>query len=87
MAGCSSADQGTLQIRKKNIRYSIVFGILASLGFSKGQTIYVPIYSHIYTGDKEMSFLLTATPSIRNTDTTHKITIFAVDYYDSNGMI
>ncbi|MBL7181265.1 MAG: DUF3124 domain-containing protein [Pseudomonadota bacterium] len=54
---------------------------------SKGQTVYVPIYSHIYTGDKEYSFLLTATLSIRNTDTANKITILAVDYYDSNGKL
>ena len=35
---------------------------------SKGQTIYVPAYSHIYSGDRERPFLLTVTVSIRNTD-------------------
>lgn len=52
---------------------------------STGQIIYVPIYSHIYTGDKEFPFLLAATLSIRNTDRSHPITITTVEYYDSKG--
>ena len=51
----------------------------------KGQTIYVPVYSHIYSGDREQPFYLAATLSIRNTDPTHDITLTAVDYYDSEG--
>ena len=51
----------------------------------KGQTVYVPVYSHIYSGDREQPFYLAATLSIRNTDRTHPITIKAVDYYDSEG--
>jgi hypothetical protein len=54
-------------------------------GLSKGQTIYVPAYSHIYHGDKESHFLLTVTLSIRNIDLNHKIKITAVDYYESQG--
>jgi hypothetical protein len=50
-----------------------------------GQTVYVPVYSHIYSGDREQPFYLAATLSIRNTDTAHPITITAVDYYDSDG--
>ena len=52
---------------------------------SRGQTIYVPIYSHVYGGDREQKVLLTATLSIRNTDLVHAITITSVEYYDSNG--
>jgi hypothetical protein len=51
----------------------------------RGQTVYVPVYSHIYSGDREQPFYLAATLSIRNTDTTHTITLTAVDYYDSDG--
>jgi hypothetical protein len=51
----------------------------------KGQTVYVPVYSHIYSGDREQPFYLAATLSIRNTDSAHAITITAVDYYDSEG--
>ena len=54
---------------------------------SKGQLIYVPIYSHIYYGDREQAFLLTGTLSIRNTDPGHSITLLRVDYYDSDGKL
>jgi hypothetical protein len=52
---------------------------------SKGQTVYVPIYSHIYGGDQERPFYLAAICSIRNTDLDDTITIEAVEYYDSDG--
>ena len=54
---------------------------------SKGQTVYVPVYSHIYSGDREHPFYLTATLSVRNTDRKHAITILSVDYYDSKGKL
>jgi len=38
---------------------------------SHGQTIYVPVYSHIYSGNKERPFFLTVTLSIRNIDPKH----------------
>ncbi|RJP94385.1 MAG: DUF3124 domain-containing protein [Desulfobacteraceae bacterium] len=53
----------------------------------KGQAVYVPIYSHIYSGNKNLPFYLTATLSIRNTDFHHPITITMVDYYDSSGKL
>jgi len=52
---------------------------------SRGQTVYVPIYSHIYSGDREMPFDLAATISIRNTDPKYSITILSIDFYDTNG--
>ena len=52
---------------------------------SAGQTIYVPIYSHIYSGDKERTIDLAATLSIRNVDPGRSISITAVEYYDSDG--
>lgn len=58
---------------------------VADMRLFKGQTVYVPVYSHIYSGDREQPFYLAATLSIRNTDTAHAITITAVDYYDSAG--
>jgi len=57
------------------------------VSFSKGQTVYVPIYSHIYSGDREHPFYLAATLSIRNTDPKHSITVTVVDYYDSKGKL
>jgi hypothetical protein len=52
---------------------------------SQGQTVYVPIYSHVYSGDRERPFLLAAILSIRNTDLKHGITVLAADYYDTEG--
>jgi hypothetical protein len=54
-------------------------------GLSVGQTIYVPAYSHIYSGNNERPFLLTVTLSIRNIDPKHEITITEVDYYETQG--
>ncbi len=52
-----------------------------------GQTVYVPLYSHIYADEryKNKPFNLTATLSIRNTDMDTPIRLQAVDYYDSGG--
>lgn len=52
-----------------------------------GQTVYVPIYSHIYMWEQTRTTDLTATLSIRNTDLTHPIIISSVNYYDTNGKL
>jgi hypothetical protein len=52
---------------------------------SNGQRIYVPVYSHIYSGNKERPFLLTVTLSIRNIDVESQIKINTVDYYATQG--
>ncbi|MDD2462410.1 MAG: DUF3124 domain-containing protein [Desulfobulbus sp.] len=53
------------------------------------QTVYVPIYSHIYADDRyrDTPFLLTATLSIRNTDSENTFTLTSVRYYDSEGKL
>jgi len=55
------------------------------IGLSDGQTIYVPAYSHIYSGNNERPFLLTVTLSIRNIDPKHQIRITIIDYYETQG--
>ena len=57
----------------------------AEIKLLKGQTVYVPAYSHIYHGDREQPFYLAVTLSIRNTDPVHPITILSIDYFDSDG--
>jgi len=52
---------------------------------SQGQTLYVPVYSHIYSGDRERPVYLAVTVSIRNTDPARAIQLTAVDYYNSEG--
>lgn len=60
-------------------------GHLYAVDLLKKQSVYVPLYSHIYHGDRERPFNLAATLSIRNTDPKQEITLTSVDYYDSNG--
>ena len=55
------------------------------IALSQGQTIYVPCYSHIYAGNREVKVLLTVTISIRNVDSKHSITITSVDYHGTKG--
>ena len=87
-------------VKKKKIMAAGLVGmvltacVLVSVGYaeletriSNGQTVYVPIYSHVYAGDTETTFYLAATLSIRNTDQNHPITIVSVEYYDSNGRL
>ena len=54
-------------------------------GLSHGQTLYVPVYSHIYSGDRERPVYLAVTVSIRNTDPLRAIQVTSVDYYNSEG--
>lgn len=62
-------------------------GWCGEAALSSGQLLYVPVYSHIYTGDKERPFNLAVTVSIRNTDPRHSLKLSAVDYYDTKGAL
>ncbi len=53
----------------------------------RGQTLYVPVYSHIFAGDRESPFYLAATLSVRNTDSRNPINLLGADYYDSDGKL
>ena len=73
---------------------TIFIGLLAPTGspaeelrLSSGQTVYVPIYSHIYSGVKARPFDLAATLSIRNTNLKSSIILVSVKYYDSEGKL
>jgi hypothetical protein len=54
---------------------------------SAGETVYVPVYSHIYVAIKGHPFDLAISLSIRNTNPTEPIAVLSVDYYDSNGKL
>ena len=58
-----------------------------TISHSKGQTVYVPIYSHIFGGNKERPIFLAATLSIRNIDSKHPITVTVADYYGETGKL
>lgn len=53
----------------------------------RAQTVYVPIYSHIYYRDRSRTFDLTATLSIRNTDQAVPLTVTSIGYYDTDGKL
>lgn len=48
-------------------------------------SVYVSIYSDIYSRTQAVRFLLTATLSIRNTSFTDTMIVHSVDYFDSAG--
>jgi len=54
---------------------------------SRGQTLYVPVYSNIFSAPKRTPFNLAAILSIRNTDMTNPIRIISADYYDTKGKL
>jgi hypothetical protein len=58
-----------------------------NINIKSGQTVYVPIYAHIYYENQQKVFNLTSTLSIRNTDFINSIIISAVNYYDSAGKL
>ena len=51
-----------------------------------GQTVYVPVYSHIFS-EGGQAYLLETTLSIRNSDPNRPITIQSVSYYDTKGQL
>ena len=62
-------------------------GFCGGPGLSSGQLLYVPVYSHIYIGNRERPFNLAVTLSIRNTDPKTSLRLTAVDYYDTEGRL
>ncbi len=54
---------------------------------SKGQTVYVPVYSNVFTGPRKLPFQLATTLSLRNTDLSASILVTSIDYYDTTGKL
>lgn len=84
--------------RENRFRVCVFTGLLAALLFSpvwaadgvvksKGQTLYVPVYSHVLQGERSRPFNLTATLSVRNADPSNSITVLSADYHDSKGKL
>jgi len=47
----------------------------------------LPVYSHIYSRGARLTFDLTATMTVRNTDRQAEIILTRVSYYDMNGSL
>jgi hypothetical protein len=54
---------------------------------SGGESVYVSIYSNVYTGIKLHELELSGMLSIRNIDPKYSISIQKADYYDSKGKL
>lgn len=65
----------------------IPLDLQADQNLSTGQFVYVPVYSHIYSGNRENPIYLAATLSIRNVDPKSALTLLQVDYFDSDGRL
>jgi len=90
-------------MRHQNLRhrYLLVFAFLfafiispatgwsesGEIRLSKGQTVYVPVYSNVFSGPRSLPFHLATTLSVRNTDLAASLRITSIDYYDTNGKL
>ncbi len=52
-----------------------VWSVSPEYRLSKGQTVYVPVYSNVFSGPKKLPFHLATTLSIRNTDLTNPLKV------------
>ena len=85
----------------RNCLRAFVFGLFLPLtaanaqevrSLSTGQTIYLPIYSHMLYGNlgksgRASQVLLSALVSIRNTDPRRPLRILSARYYDTHGKL
>ena len=53
---------------------------------ARSQSVYVPVYSHVYRGNGDVQALET-TLSIRNTDPRFQIVVNSIRYYDNDGAL
>jgi uncharacterized protein DUF3124 len=68
---------------------SVAFG-QETVGRTKGQVLYLPIYSHIWHGEitrdgVPRKTLVSVSVSIRNTDPSQSILLTSAQYFDTNG--
>jgi Protein of unknown function (DUF3124) len=85
----------------RNCLQALIFGLFLPLtaanaqevrALSTGQSIYLPIYSHMLYGNlgksgKASQVLLSALVSIRNTDVRRPLRILSARYYDTHGKL
>ena len=54
---------------------------------SKGQTVYVSVYSNILTAPRGVPFHLDATLIVRNTDLEDSLVVVSADFFDTEGKL
>ncbi|MFQ3627647.1 MAG: DUF3124 domain-containing protein [Cyanobacteriota bacterium] len=86
MLGCSTQPQEPLPATIVQQEATLQIVALNPEKVIDGQTVYVPVYSHIYHHNSPRNAVnLSATLSIRNTDPEHAIVITSVRYFNSEG--
>ena len=54
---------------------------------SRGQTVYLPVYTYVYVEGRALTFPVTPTLSLRNTDPANPITIVSAKCYSPTGKL
>ncbi len=90
LAGCADAPSPAVEAPAPPASAATSADTLGAIGRSldgaeAGQLVYVPAYSHVFSGDGERDLLLTATLSVRNADPTRPIRLAGVRYVGSAG--
>lgn len=80
LTGCNNA-----QAPQEPISQLKVVNLNNTVKLVRGQTVYVPVYSHIYYVDRDQKREFATTLSIRNTDLTNPIIVTSTSYYNTNG--
>ena len=57
----------------------------AEVSITKGQTVYVPVYSNVYSGPRKRPLQLATMLSIRNVDPAAAMKITTIEYFDNDG--
>ncbi|MDW3195433.1 MAG: DUF3124 domain-containing protein [Cytophagales bacterium] len=83
--GCLDKDPNRDTYSEQVLEENEITQDLKPSDYVRTDSVYVPIYSNIYSRSKEMSFLLTATLSIRNTSFSDTLYINSIDYYNTEG--
>lgn len=83
LIACESKNPNLNRVGEDVLEAKEIFVDDLELGFR--DTVYVSIYSDIYSETKDVRFSLTATLSLRNTSLQDSIYIEDIDYYDSQG--
>jgi hypothetical protein len=85
LSACQPSNQNVNEAGEDILKTHEVQGKIKNIKTEYQDTIYVPVYSDIYSQSRDQRFLLTATLSIRNTSMTDSIYLKAINYYDTGG--
>lgn len=88
LTSCTPENRSQLEVHRDRLeRSQKTITVDDNFPIAMGQTIYVPVYSHIYHQDEKEILDLAATLSLRNSDLNQAIVITSVRYYDWNGKL